>query len=197
MMNNVHIGGECMNTGVTSKEAIMQVCRQIVAAKGLPALNMRLVADECHIALGTLYNYYSDKNELLIATVESIWKDIFHTDQKCENSFSFPEYVEYIFECIQKGAKEYPNFFSAHSIGIANSRKGEAKSTMEHYFAHMKKGMLEILEADSAVDKKAFNESFTESEFIDFVLDNIVLLLMQGKTSCSALVKIIQRVLYL
>lgn len=68
---------------------------------------------------------------------------------------------------------------------------------MEHYFAHMKKGMLEILEADSAVDKKAFNESFTESEFIDFVLDNIVLLLMQGKTSCSALVKIIQRVLYL
>lgn len=91
MMNNVHIGGECMNTGVTSKEAIMQVCRQIVAAKGLPALNMRLVADECHIALGTLYNYYSDKNELLIATVESIWKDIFHMNQKCENCFSFPE----------------------------------------------------------------------------------------------------------
>ena len=45
-----------LNTVITSKEAIMQVCRRIVAEKGMNALNMRLVADECGIALGTLYN---------------------------------------------------------------------------------------------------------------------------------------------
>ena len=44
-----------MNTVITSREAIMQVCRCIVAEKGMKALNMRLVADQCHIALGTLY----------------------------------------------------------------------------------------------------------------------------------------------
>ena len=44
-----------MNTVITSKEAIMQACRRIVAEKGMKALNMRLVADQCHIALGTLY----------------------------------------------------------------------------------------------------------------------------------------------
>ena len=56
-----------MNTGITSKEAIMQACRKIAAQKGLSALNMRTVAKECNIALGTLYNYYADKDELLIA----------------------------------------------------------------------------------------------------------------------------------
>ena len=71
-----------MNTVITSKEAIMQVCRRIVAEKSLTALNMRLVADECHIALGTLYNYYADKDELVLATVESILRDIFHADQQ-------------------------------------------------------------------------------------------------------------------
>ena len=40
-----------MNTVITSKEAIMQVCRRIVAENGMSALNMRLVAEECHIAL--------------------------------------------------------------------------------------------------------------------------------------------------
>lgn len=44
-----------LNTVITSREAIMQVCRCIVAEKGMKALNMRLVADQCHIALGTLY----------------------------------------------------------------------------------------------------------------------------------------------
>ena len=45
-----------MKPGVTSKEDIMQVCRKIAAEQGLPAVNMRAVAKECGIALGTLYN---------------------------------------------------------------------------------------------------------------------------------------------
>ena len=89
-----------LNTGITSKEAILQVCRGIVASRGLSAVNMRSVADECHIALGTLYNYYSNKDELLLAIVEDIWKAIFHMDHKCPTDFTFPEYVAYIFECI-------------------------------------------------------------------------------------------------
>ena len=83
-----------MNPNITSKEAILQTCRNIVASKGLPALNMRSVAEECHIALGTLYNYYSNKNELLLATIESVWKDIFHTNHKLSTDFLFYEYPE-------------------------------------------------------------------------------------------------------
>ena len=185
-----------MNPNITSKEAILQTCRNIVASKGLPALNMRSVAEECHIALGTLYNYYSNKNELLLATIESVWKDIFHTNHKLSTNFSFCEYVSYIFECIQKGARKYPNFFTAHSISIANSEKGKAKSTMKHYFDHIKIGLLEVLKSDNTIDKNAFSTSFTESDFVDFVLDNILLLLVQEKTSCATLLEIINRVVY-
>ena len=185
-----------MNPSATSKETILQACRRIVAAKGLSALNMRSVADECHIALGTLYNYYSNKDDLLLATVESVWKDIFHMNHICETGLSFPEYVDHFFNCVRNGAGEYPNFFMAHSISIANSEKWKAKSTMEHYFSHMKAGMLEFLRTDSAIDTNAFSSSFTDSDFVDFVLDNILFLLIQGKSDCSALVEIIRRVIY-
>ena len=79
-----------MNTVVTSKEEIMQVCRRIVAEKGMKALNMRLVADECHIASGTLYNYYANKDALVLAAVESIWKEIFHMEHREKVDDSFP-----------------------------------------------------------------------------------------------------------
>lgn len=186
-----------MNSGITSKENILQVCRGMVASRGLSAVNMRSIANECHIALGTLYNYYANKDELMLAAVEDIWKDIFHMDHRSVTDFSFPKYVEYIFECVQKGAENYPDFFTAHSVHIANSGKEKAKSIMRHCFDHIKEGMLEVLRADSKVSEDAFSTSFGKTEFIDFVLDNILLLLVQGKTNCEVLIEIIQRVLYI
>ena len=185
-----------MNTGITSKEAIMQVCRVIVAEKGLSALNMRSVADGCQIALGTLYNYYSNKDDLLLATIESVWKDIFHMHQQSRTAVSFPEYVIHIFECVREGAKEYPDFFTAHSVSIANSEKGRAKSTMEHCFKHIKLNMLEVLQHDKSIGKNVFSSDLTETDFVDFVFDNILLLLVQGKTGCATLVEMIRRVIY-
>lgn len=188
--------GGALNTGITSKEAILKVCRDIVASKGLSAVSMRSVAERSQIALGTLYNYFDNKDELLLAAVEDIWKDIFHMDSRCSAEQSFPKYVEHFFECVQAGANHYPGFFSAHSIRIANSEKEKAKSTMGNYFKRMKENMLEVLQADSNVSADAFSSSFERSEFIDFVLDNLLMLLVQGKKSCGMLIEIIQRTIY-
>lgn len=185
-----------MNTVITSKDAIMQVCRCIVAEKGLAALNMRLVADACHIALGTLYNYYADKDELVLATVESIWRDIFHADQRCERACSFPGYVKELYARIRKGTEAYPNFLTGHSISIASAKRGEAKSAMEHTFAHMKAGMLKALRADRTVRPNAFTASFLQEDFIGFVLGHLLVLLVQGQTDCAVLLEVIGRVIY-
>ena len=157
----------------------MQVCRRIVAEKGLTALNMRLVTDECHIALGTLYNYYADKEELVLATVESIWRDIFHADQQRVADIPFSDYVEDLYARIRKGAQAYPNFLTGHAISIASSKRGEAKSAMEHTFAHMKAGMLEVLRNDPSVPENAFPPAFSKEDFVGFVLDHLLILLVQ------------------
>ena len=185
-----------MNPVITSKEAIMQVCRRIVAEKGLTALNMRLVADECHIALGTLYNYYADKDELVLATVESIWRDIFHADQQCVTDVSFSVYVADLYVRIRKGAEAYPNFLTGHSISIASAKRGEARSAMEHTFAHMKAGMLEVLRADQSVQENTFASSFSQEKFVDFVLDSMLVLLVQSQPDCAVLQEVICRVIY-
>lgn len=185
-----------MNTVITSKEAIMQVCRRIVAEKGLKALNMRLVADECHIALGTLYNYYADKDELVLATVESIWRDIFHADQQCVVDISFSDYVADLYERIRKGAEAYPSFLTGHSISIVGSKRGEAKSAMEHTFAHMKAGMLAVLRADQSVQENTFTSSFSQEKLVDFVLDSILVLLVRDQPDCAVLQEVICRVIY-
>lgn len=100
------------------------------------------------------------------------------------------------FDCVQTGIKAYPDFFMAHSMSIVHSRKGEAKEKMEYYFAHMKNGMLQVLKQDEKVLSDTFTETFTEVDFIDFVLDHMLFLLVQGKASCKPLIEIIRRILY-
>lgn len=185
-----------MNTVITSKEAILQVCRRIVAEKGVKALNMRLVAKECHIALGTLYNYYPDKDALVLAAVESIWREIFHGAPQDTTRVSFPDYVAELYGRIQKGAQGYPGFLTGHAISIASAKREEAKSVMEHTFTHMKAGMLEVLQRDPAVTENAFSPAFSREDLAGFVLDHLLIALVQGKPDCAVLLEIIRRGIY-
>ena len=196
-VNKVQVGGRnTINTIITSKEAILATCRKIVSEKGLSSLNMRAVAEACHVALGSLYNYFPSKDDLMIATIESVWQDIFHVEHRCETNLSFPEYICHLFDLVQEGTKEYPNFFTAHSLSFASSGKSKARETMRHYFSHMSMGMMEVLHSDPFVKKDAFSGGLTESDFIDFVLTNILTLLLQQKEDCRTLLEIVRRTIY-
>ena len=63
-MNIVQFGGDKMNRVVTSKEAILDVSRNIAATQGLKAINMRNVAKECNVAVGSIYNIFLLKENL-------------------------------------------------------------------------------------------------------------------------------------
>ncbi len=69
-----------MNKQVTSKQEILEACRAIVAELGVHALNMRNVAKRCDVAVGSLYNYFSSKDDLMTQVVESIWEEIVFRD---------------------------------------------------------------------------------------------------------------------
>lgn len=185
-----------INTIVTSREAILKGCRDMVSEKGLSSVNMRSVAKRCGVALGSLYNYFSSKDELILATIESVWEDIFHMEDSCKTALPFVDYVNWIFESVRSGTEEYPNFFTAHSLSFASGEKDKAKNTMEHYFSHIKLGMTEALDSDVAVRKDAFSDSFSESDFLDFILTTLLTCLMQKKSDCALLLELIRRAIY-
>ena len=67
-----------MNTVVTSKEEILKTSRELMQQQGWSAVNIRSVAAACGVSVGSIYNYFSSKTELVGAIVESVWCEIFH-----------------------------------------------------------------------------------------------------------------------
>lgn len=118
---------------------------------------MRTLAKECGIALGTLYNYYSDKDELVVAAIESVWQDILEKSAP-DSGVRFSQYVTHIYARILSGLKYYPDFFAAHSISVAGSAKGKARGTMERCFSKICGELHAALREDKTLTAASFQK---------------------------------------
>jgi AcrR family transcriptional regulator len=185
-----------MNTVVTSREAILEKCRDMVAKEGLASVSIRAVAEACSVSVGSIYYYFPSKDELLIATIEHVWQDIFHMEECGGLERPFDETVQSVFNQVREGMKEYPHFFSAHSLSIAGSSRNEARETMEKCLKHMKKGLLSSLENDPLVKREVFVAPLTMEAFVSFVMDNLLTSLMLQKDDCEVVLSVVRNVAY-
>ena len=116
-----------MNTVVTSRQALLAASRTVARRQGLGGLSIRAVAAEARVSVGSVYNYFSGKTELLAATVEEIWMQILSAPEGEAPRDGFAAYVHWLFHRIQSGAGEYPGFFQGHAAGfLPEGRSGPA-----------------------------------------------------------------------
>ena len=80
-----------MNTSVTSRDTILSVSRQFITQNGFGSVNMRAIAAACGVSVGSVYNYFPSKGDLICAVVESVWHDIFHMSGQSSQFSSFTD----------------------------------------------------------------------------------------------------------
>lgn len=185
-----------MNNTLTSREAILTVGKEIATQSGLQALNMREVAKRCGVAVGSVYNYFPSKGELIAATIESVWSEIIYNPTSLPPSQSFVETVCSLFETIRKGSEKYPSFFTLHSMSFAGIDRHKGREVMNQYFGQIKSRLLLVLKEDQNVRHDAFTPDFTAEYLVDFAFSNILMLLMQSNPSCRCLSELITRSIY-
>lgn len=181
---------------VASRENILAVCRKLVCQEGMAAVNMRMVAEASGLALGSIYYYFPSKDDLLIATIESVWDEIFNWEDDSLKGLGFTEFIARLFDHIKEGIKSYPNFFTIHSVSFSSKGQKKGYTTMQYYLSSIKAKMLLTLRDDKKVKENAFDENFTEEAFIDLVLTTMMSLLVQKNYNPSILIEMVKRSLY-
>ena len=183
-----------MNTAATSKEEILYVCLSIIQNDGLEAVNIRNVAKKCNISVGTVYNYFDSKYNLLAAAVESVWQDIFSFSETSFNSFS--DFAEQIFNCIKKGEEKYPRFFSLHSVSFIGEERQDGRRLMSETLEQIKDGICTVLENDKNIRNNVFDEEFTPRAFSEIILSLIISAMLRQDYDSRALLKMIEKLIY-
>ncbi len=185
-----------MNKQVTSKQEILEACRAIVAELGVHALNMRNVAKRCDVAVGSLYNYFSSKDDLMTQVVESIWEEIVFRDFDRSEQSDFLRSVGDLFRNISTGSQRYPLFLMMHSMNIASSDKMRARQAMKRFFSLIEQRLLEVLDKDPRVDQEIFTAEFSKEEYVRFIFSSILTAIVDRSESCLFLLELIRRTIY-
>ena len=185
-----------MNKTVTSKEEILKTSRKLIREQGCAAVNIRSVATACGVSVGSIYNYFDSKAALVGAAVESIWFEIFHRPDDAAVFQDTIACITWMYERMEYGCKQYPGFFTLHSLGFMQEDKSDGKRRMQQTWQHILDGLSFVLKMDSKVRKDAFNEQFTVEKFADVLFSFMLSALFRQECDVEAVLGIIRRTIY-
>lgn len=185
-----------MSRGVTSKKEILQASRQLIQEQGWSAINIRAVATACGVSVGSIYNYFDSKSALLEATVESIWREIFHGSEETTPYQDTQACIIWMYERMAYGYKKYPGFFTHHALGFLQENTASGKRKMQQTWQHILNGLCRVLTQDEKIRSNAFTETFTAETFANVLFSLMLSALIRGDFNPSAVLEIVRRSLY-
>lgn len=185
-----------MNTVVTSKEEILRISRELIRREGWSAVNIRSVAAACGVSVGSIYNYFESKSALVGAAVESVWCEIFHRPEDGAVFQDTQACVAWLYGRMEYGCKQYPGFFTLHSLGFMGEDKADGKRRMQQTWQHILEGLCAVLRRDEGIRPDAFTEQFTPEKFADILFSLMLSALLQQDYDPAAVLEIVRRTLY-
>ena len=185
-----------MNTAVTSKEEILKTSRELIRRQGWSAVSIRSVAAGCGVSVGSIYNYFDSKTDLIGATVESVWCEIFHRPEDDAVFRDVQACVAWMYQRMAYGCERYPGFFTLHSLGFLREDKTAGKQRMQQTWQHILAGLRSVLKQDVRIRPDAFTEQFTAEKFADVLFSQMLSALLRQDYDPSAVLEIVRRTLY-
>lgn len=172
---------------------ILTTSKTIALTQGIESINIRLVAKQSGVSIGSVYNYFPSKIDLIMATVKEIWQQMFDIQNVDFDNFNFLDCMEWFVSIITNCKTQYPNFFKGHSIIFAPSQKHKGKQMMDSFLNNIKKVLINVLDNDPNIRKDAFDSNLTKSIFIDYMFN---LALTNKEKDFNPLLKLIKNSLY-
>ena len=185
-----------MNPMATSKENILQISRKLIQQNGWAGVNIRSVAAACGVSVGCIYNYFESKTDLLSATVESIWSDIFHHPEDETVFQDTLSCVRWMYKQLEYGCQRYPGFFTHHALGFVQQDTADGKQQMQRAWQHILDALCTVLRNDTRIRADAFTEEFTVEKFAEMLFSLMLSALVRQDFDSSTVLEIVRRAVY-
>lgn len=176
----------------TMRGTLLDAAREIADMEGINAVNIRSIAQRAGAATGTVYNYFSNKDEILLALTEEYWEQTLEEMGEAVTQSSFcgrlQEIYTYLRVRIDQSAGKLMN--SLGNVETAGTvRMASMQSALETV-------LIQCLEQDGQVHEEIWDETFTREQFAHFIMINMMMLLKMKAPVPDYLISIIKRIIY-
>lgn len=174
------------------RERLLACAQSLTGEDGAQAVSMRALADRAGVATGTVYNYFANKDELLLALTEHAWREALTDMARCDCPGSFADQLEWIIAFLRERMRG-PAGRLMSSLGKAEEAGLARMSAMQEALAA---DLARRMAEDPGVRADAFGEGMTREAFAGFLVQNLPPLLRPKAESPAMLLWVVRRVLY-
>lgn len=188
------------NRATISREQILDAACSLAEERGLHALGVRDVAERCGVSVGSVYNYYPNKAELVADAVERHWlvslpESVVHA-MRASAGLDFLAFCRRAADQLAGPLGEFRvrwlrdiEKLDARSLAAARTREAAC-------FSHIRRGLVAVLEGDPRIDRSLFEGAVTPEALCDHVWESMLASLRRGDRSCEVLFALLERALY-
>ena len=172
--------------------ALLASARRIACTDGVDAINIRALASEVGVSVGTVYNYYDSKQAVLLALTEEYWQGVLEELQQSVTAARFPDQIAEITAFLRSRM----NYCAEILMKSLHEFAEPGKERMAVMQQSLKQALLRRLREDAAVRTDVWDDTLSIEAFAEFVLQNILLLLQQKRSDIAPFIEVIRRILY-
>lgn len=181
-----------MNKRVTSREHILEHATRLALEQGIDYISIRKVAKDCDIAIGSIYNYFPNKDALTKAVAESFWDTILLQQEEIyHEKMAFTDFMNQYYRFLYGRLKKYNRTWLMEMNAAGSLQGDEAEG-----FRDAKKLMRKALDQDNNVKDQIWNMELNKDVFVDYVFENLLALLRAGESNCRFFLFLIEHLLY-
>lgn len=174
------------------RETLLEMARYIITENGFDALNIRTLAKKAGVASGTVYNYFENKDDILLALTEEYWQKTLAEMQGKIKAGGFASQFCEIYTFLQNRIANSAGMLMG-SLGNVETAGRQRMQAMQQV---LRKAIIERIDADESIRQNVWSSTLTKESFADFIIINMMALLRTSAPNMGSFIEIVKRILY-
>lgn len=176
----------------TLREKLLVLAKEMVEENGPDSINIRQLAKKANVASGTVYNYFANKEDILLALTDQYWRSALIELGQNISCDSFSEQIVKVYDFLNEKIEGSAGILMG-SLGNVQNVGRERMAKMQY---SMRKNIIMWMDRDTQIREEVWSETFTKEQFADFVMLNMIALLNTHTSSALFLAEIIKKTIY-
>lgn len=178
------------------KEIILLSAKEIALEQGITKINIRSVAKKSGISIGTVYNYYPKKDDLLVSVIEDFWSQALENiDFNALADKSFYEKIQEIYNSLNAYFHNFKENWLEQLSLLNEQEKKLGRKKENEYFVKIYDMIISLIDNDENISDKLWDDCITKEKAAEFIFDNMIIMLKKDEGNFEFFIAILKRIM--
>jgi AcrR family transcriptional regulator len=184
------------NNNLNYKDIILSAAKDIAEKQGITKINIRSVAKNSGIAIGTVYNYFPSKGDLLIAVIENFWEGAFaNVNWQSFIHDNFYDNLGKIYNILYVYLNKFKENWLEQLSLLKTQEKELGRQRQEEYFKKILNRIESLMDMDNDLKQYKWNDQVSKEKMAEFIFQNMIIMLRKGEKDISFFILILHKAL--